>query len=125
MGRIRSETKTNGRKLWTLFDSGARNTYIRRKAARGLDLKGLSKSRSVDLGGKSHRVKQVCWIEGDIDGHPLDLTANVIDEIGTDEDGRPIDILFGALAMQQWGIRLDLQKEKIDWSRYTRDFVEY
>ena len=51
--------------------------------------------------------------------------ARVVDEIGNDEDGRPIDILFGALSMQEWGIRLDLQNENLDWTRYTTDFVEF
>ena len=29
------------------------------------------------------------------------------------------------LAMQEWGIRLDLPNEKLDWSRYTNFFVEF
>ena len=30
----------------------------------------------------------------------------VINDIGDDEDAKPIEVLFGALAMQQWRIRL-------------------
>ena len=28
MGRIRQDIKVKGKKCWTLFDSGARNTYV-------------------------------------------------------------------------------------------------
>jgi hypothetical protein len=38
----------------------------------------------------------------------------VIEDIGNDEDGRPIEILFGALAMQQWGIRPVPDEERLD-----------
>jgi hypothetical protein len=40
--------------------------------------------------------------------------ARVIDDIGHDKDGKPIDILFGGLSMQEWGIRLDVPKERLD-----------
>jgi hypothetical protein len=49
----------------------------------------------------------------------------VIDRIGTDGDGRPIEILFGALAMQQWGIRLVPETESLDLSHYPSEFVEF
>lgn len=49
----------------------------------------------------------------------------VIDEIGHDEEGKTIDILFGALAMQQWGIRLMPKEERLDMTYYPEEFVEY
>jgi hypothetical protein len=78
MGRIRQMIAVNGRKCWTLFDSGARNT------------------------------------NADIEGHAVSTYALVVDNIGRDEDGKPIEILFGALAMQQWGIKLNRREEKLD-----------
>jgi len=42
-----------------------------------------------------------------------------------DEDGKTIEILFGALAMQQWGIRLIPEQEKLDLSHYPEKFVEF
>jgi hypothetical protein len=39
--------------------------------------------------------------------------------------GNPIEILFGALAMQQWGIRLNPADEKLDLSNYPKEFVEF
>jgi hypothetical protein len=45
----------------------------------------------------------------------------VIDEIGQDEEGKPIEILFGALAMQQWGIRPVPDEERLDLTHYPSD----
>jgi hypothetical protein len=52
-------------------------------------------------------------------------SANVIDHIGHDDDGKPTEVLFGGLAMQQWGIRLIREQEKIDLSHYPTEFVEF
>ena len=60
-----------------------------------------------------------------VEGHALEFLANVVSEIGPDEDGRPLDVLFGALAMQLWNIKLDLKNEALDFSHFTPDFVEY
>ena len=49
----------------------------------------------------------------------------VIDQIGQDEDGKFIEVLFGALAMQEWGIRLIPEHEKLDMSHYPSEFVEF
>jgi len=49
----------------------------------------------------------------------------VIDEIGQDEDGTRIEILLGALAMQQWGIRLVPDREELDLSHYPEEFLEF
>ena len=125
MGRIRTQTRIDGKLCWTLFDSGARNTYIVGEAARGLELKTLPVTQKTNLGGKVHKIDQSCLLFAEIEGHPLQVQARVIDEIGSDEEGRPIEILFGALSMQEWGIRLDLPNEKVDWSHYTTEFVEY
>ncbi len=40
-----------------------------------------------------------------VEGLPISTHARVLDEIGTDEEERRIEILIGALAMQEWGIR--------------------
>jgi len=60
-----------------------------------------------------------------VGGHPIEVDANLPDDIGLDEDGRPIDILFGALAMQKWGIRLVPEEQRIDLSRYPEEFIEF
>jgi hypothetical protein len=125
MGRIRSEIEVDGRHLWTLFDSGARNSYITREAAQGLEVQSLRRPRQAVLGGGTHAVNEACLIQAEIEGHSLEFQASVIEEIGTDEEGRPIDVLFGALAMQLWGIRLDPPNERLDFTHFTRDLLEF
>lgn len=125
MGRIRTNIDINGGSCWTLFDSGARNSYIVRQSIGDLAVRDLPAGRSTALGGKEHSITQVCIVIAQVEGHWLEFLASVLEEIGKDEDGRSIDVLFGALAMQEWGIRLDLPNERLDLSRYTREFVEF
>ena len=49
----------------------------------------------------------------------------VIDRIGDGEEGKPVEILFGALAMQQWGIRPLPDQEKLDMLHYPKEFLEF
>jgi hypothetical protein len=40
-------------------------------------------------------------------------------------DGRRIEVLFGALAMQQWGIRRVPDEERLGLSHYPEEFIEF
>lgn len=125
MGRIRTEFQIDKRLLWTPFDSGSRNTYITAGASRGLKRLPLKTVRKVGLGGRHHSLQTLCLIEGTIDGRSIDTEAYVIKDLGQDEAGRPIDILFGTLAMQKWGIRLVPEDERLDLTHYPKEFLEY
>lgn len=63
--------------------------------------------------------------EAEIEGHPIATQAFVVDKIGQDEIGKPIEIFFGALAMQQWGIRPVPDEERLDLTHYPEEFVEF
>lgn len=125
MGRIREEIEIDGRKCWALFDSGARNSYITRDAVSKLTARSLPQTRQIRLGGATHQITETCIVLANLEGRSLDFQAWVIDEIGCDEDGRPIDVLFGALGMRLWDIKLDLPNEKLDLTHFTTEFVEY
>src|SRR5438445_419550 len=101
MGRIREYIKVNGKKWWTLFDCGARNTYIVPAVASHLVTKKLAKPFRTALGGDIKKASRTALLECQVEGHRVSVHAMVIDEIGQDADGRPIEVLFGALAMQQ------------------------
>ena len=75
MGRIRGEIVVGGQKRWTLFDSGARQSYIVADSAPPSDIKSLSVERTMALGGKSHRVRRVCLVFAEVEGHLLDFAA--------------------------------------------------
>lgn len=76
-------------------------------------------------GGETKASLRAAVLVGEIDGKPFHAEAMVIDSIGLDDDDKPIEILFGALAMQQWGIRLILETEELDLSHYPSKFVEF
>lgn len=125
MGRIRQMIRANGRESWTLFDSGARNSYVIPEVAAHLATTDLPQPTTAKLAGQTKVSTKAVVLVGEVAGKPFHTEAMVIDKIGTDEDGRPIEVLFGALAMQQWGIRLVPQSEQLDLSHYPSEFVEF
>jgi len=115
----------DGRKCWMLFDSGARNTYVIPSVAEVLKTSATPRPIRTALGGTVKEANQAALLEGEIQNYPFSTHALVVDEIGNDEDGNPIEVLSGALAMQQWGIRLNPAEGKLDLSHYPKEFVEF
>jgi len=125
MGRIRQTIKVDGQECWTLFDTGARNSYVIPSVANSLKTSQMAHAFRTALGGGVKETNTSAILEAEIEGHPIATHALVIDEIGKDEDGKPIEILFGALAMQQWGIRPVPDEERLDLTHYPEEFVEF
>ena len=125
MGRIRQMIAVDGRKCWTLFDSGARNTYVTPSVAELLKTSPTPRVIHTALGGGIKETNTAAVLNAYIEGHLVSTYALVVDTIGRDEEGNPIEILFGSLAMQQWGIKLDPPQEKLDLSNYPEEFVEF
>jgi len=125
MGRIRQTIKVDGQECWTLFDTGARNTYVIPSVAQVLKTSPTLRTIRTALGGEVKETNTAALLEAEIQGHLISTHALVIEEIGKDETGTPIEILFGALAMQQWGIRLIPDEERLDLSNYPEEFVEF
>jgi hypothetical protein len=125
MGRIRQMIKVNGQECWTLFDTGARNTYVVPAVAALLTTSKLQKPFRSALGGEVKQTTETALLEAEVEGRRVSTHAMVVAEIGNDENGTPVEILFGALAMQQWGIRLIPEQEKLDLTHYPEEFVEF
>ena len=125
MGRIRKNIEVSGKQFWTLFDTGSRNTYVIKKVAEGFGISEISNPRKVSLGGKVHSLKNVFLLHAKVEGYPVEIDSYIIDEIGYDEDKKNIEILFGTLAMQKWGIRPVPDEEILDMSNYSEEFVEF
>ncbi len=77
------------------------------------------------LGEEVKRGDTGALLEVQVEGHSIVTNALVIDKIGVDEDKRTIEVLSGALAMQQWGIRPVSDEERLDLSQYPEEFVEF
>ena len=125
MGRIRQDIDVKGRNCWTLFDTGARNTYVSRSVASLLSVAAADEPVRTGLGGQIREAKEVAFLKAKVEGHPLFTHALVLDEIGKDEDGKAIEVLLGALAMLQWGIRPIPDEERLDLSHFTTEFIEF
>ncbi len=125
MGRVKEYIEVKGRQCWTLFDTGARNTYIVPEVASLLATSHLAKPFRSALGGKVREANQAAVLDAEVQGCKVSTHAMVIDEIGNDEEGKPIEVLFGALAMQQWGIRPLPDQEHLDMSHYSKEFLEF
>jgi hypothetical protein len=114
-----------GQSFWALFDTGARNTYVVEEVASLLLTFPTARPGPVALGGRVHRVERGCILSCLIEGFSVEVDAYVLPDIGIDEQGKRIDILFGALAMQKWGIAPIPQEERLDMTHYPREFVEF
>ena len=125
MGRIRQMIRVDGREAWTLFDSSARNTYVVPEVAALLATTNLPRPTYSRLGGETKMSTVAAVLVGEIEGKAFHTEAMVINRIGMDEDGNAIEILFGALAMRQWGIRLVPETETLDLSHYPSEFLEF
>jgi len=125
MGRVRQMIRVNGRESWTLFDSGARNSYVIPEVAAHLATADVPQPTYTKFGGETKVCNKATVLVGQVADKPFHTEAMVIDSIGPDEDGRPIEVLFGALAMQQWGIRLIPDRQELDLSHYPSEFVEF
>jgi hypothetical protein len=125
MGRVREYIRVNSRKCWTLFDSGARKTYVVPAVASLLATTRLPKPLRAGLGGKVKKAATAALLVAKVQGHDISTNALVVRDIGKDEEGKSIEVLFGALAMQEWGIRLVPDEERLDLSHYPKEFVEF
>lgn len=125
VGRVRENIEVQGRQCWTLFDTGSRNTYVVEQVASLLPTFSLDRAERVALGGSVQTIDKDCMLTGLVQGLPIRVRARVLPEIGRDEEGKPIEILLGALAMQEWGIVPIPHQERIDMTNYPEMFVEF
>jgi hypothetical protein len=125
MGRVRENIEINGRECWTLFDTGSRNTYVTGEVAKSLVKAQLKRPKHSAIGGAVRQIEESAILEAMVEGHSIETQAYVVEEIGRDQDGKPIEVLLGALAMRQWRIRPLPDEERLDMSRDADEFVEF
>ncbi len=127
MGRVYDSIEVDDVPVHTIFDSGSRRSYITQPAARGagLEVRPLRSTFRVGLGGESRSLREYCNVEGKLGGFEINFLAYLVDSLGNDEKGNPIDALFGANEMQLWSIGIDMEREILDLSHFTRDFIEF
>lgn len=125
MGRVREYIDIDGHRCWALFDTGARNSYVIPEVAALLVTSELDQPFHAALGGTVKEARRAAILDAQVEGCRISTHAMVIDAIGSDEDGKSIEVIIGALAMQQWGIRPIPDTEKLDMSHYSQEFLEF
>ena len=84
-----------------------------------------SSAAGPSLGGKVKKTQTAALLVAKVEGHDVSTNALKVEDIGTDQEAKPIEVLFGALAMQQWGIRPLPAEERLDFTYYPKVFVEF
>jgi hypothetical protein len=125
MGGILQEIDLGGRKCWTLFDPERRHSFITSDAAADECRHKLQQSYRARFHEEVQVISESCTVMANIEDHPVHFLAWVVGHIGRDEDGREIDVLFGLGEMKHWGIKPDAATGRLDFTHYSRVFVEF
>lgn len=125
MGRAFDSIRNNGRSFWALFDTGSTRTYMTDAAAKAFKSHPVPVPFRVGLGGKSRNITHYVVLSGALERHKFYTLAYIIPSLGNDEDGRPIDVLFGAISMEEWHINVNPKARKVDLTHFTREFTEF
>ncbi len=93
-----------------LFDTGASRTFILREVARRIgNLVELSRPRIATLGDGENEIKinEGIFIEITLDNYTISTDADVSEKLAH-------DLIIGASTMQEWGIVVDPEEEKVE-----------
>ena len=123
--RILKKIEIEGMPANALFDTGSIHTYVSNRLLEGVPIRTLSEPYKVALGGKIIEVQEYCSIEGKIDGLVFHTEVIPIDEVGK-ADGKEIDVLIGALTMEEWEIIPNPTDATLDLAGLKRrEFTEF
>ena len=118
MGIVRVELRARGDRaeesLGVLFDTGAARSLISGRVAEGIGSpRKLIIPREI-LVADGHKVRSEYLIDlaVEIGGRPIGIEAFIV-------EGLLEQLIFGALDMETYGIRLDLKKRQLDLSDFT------
>ena len=123
--RIIKEIEIEGRSAIALFDTGSMHTYVSSRLLEGIPIRTLSEAYKVALGGRIIEVDRHCSVEGKIEGLVFHTEVIPIDSVGK-ADGKVIDVLIGALTMEEWEIIPNPKDATLDLSGLKRrEFTEF
>ena len=125
MARIIKTIEIEGQPAVALFDSGAMYTYVCSALAQDVPHKVVTRPVRVTLGGQEIDIRELCFIEGKIEGLDFFAEAVPVMELGP-ADGYELDALIGARTMEQWEIKLDPKTGALDLEGLRRrEFTEF
>lgn len=125
MARIIKTIEIEGKAAVALFDTGATYSYVRSALTGVAPKRAMSPPARVGLGGKEIEIRELCLLEGKIEGLSFLADAVPVDDTGH-ADGHKLDVLIGARTMEQWEIKLDPKSGTLDLDGLRRrEFTEF
>lgn len=124
MARIIKTIEIEGQPAVVLFDTGAVYSYVRSSLVRDAPRRAMTPPTRVGLGGRDIEIRELCFVQGRIEGLDFLADAVPVDDVGR-ADGHTLDALIGALTMERWEIRLDPKSGTLDLEGLRRrEFTE-
>ncbi len=124
MARTFKNILIEGKEAYALFDTGSIRSDIRKEFASKIKWK-IDPFR-VGLGGYSFEINEACATNCEMEGLRFDIEAHPVEDIGSDEYGRRIDAIIGALSMEKWALIPDPKTGLIDLTALRkREFLEF
>jgi hypothetical protein len=118
LGIVRQDLLVKGdrkeMRLNVLFNSGASRSLVRSDVARELSTPKELLIQREFTAADGHKVicKYFCDLMVEIEGKRIGIEAFLVDDL-------PVPLVFGALDMEAYMIKLDLAKRKLDLSEFT------
>jgi hypothetical protein len=123
--RIVKEIEIEGKPATALFDTGSTHTYVARWLLEGVPIRTLARPYTVALGERTIEVAQHVSAQGKIEGLEFHTEVIPIDTLGR-IDGKPVDIVIGALTMEEWEIIPNPKDGTLDLTGLRRrEFTEF
>ncbi|KPJ58783.1 MAG: hypothetical protein AMJ46_13620 [Latescibacteria bacterium DG_63] len=124
MARAFRNIQIEGKEAYVLFDTGSVRSYVREEFASRTRWRTIP--FTVGLGGQSFEINEASGLSCAIEGLEFDVKAHPVEDIGTDEKGKKIDAIIGALVMEEWGLTPDPRTGSIDLTLLRkREFTEF
>lgn len=125
MARIIKTIEIEGQPAVALFDTGASYTYVRSSLVSKVPRRIVTRPAHVALGGRGIEIRELCLMEGKIEGLAFFTDAVPVDALGS-IDGHTLDVLIGARTMEQWEIKLDPKTGMLDLEGLKRrEFIQF
>lgn len=125
MGRIIQTIEIEGQPAVALFDTGAVYTYVLSPLMQNVPRKLVTHPVQVTLGGQGIDIRELCFIEGKIEGLDFFTDAVPVTKLGR-ADGHELDAIIGARTLEQWEIKLDPKNGTLDLEGLRRrEFTEF